>query len=108
MGESVRTLNGDPELKKSGVSLKIMMKALQQEGQGVLIEWKEYSGEAKLSVGRGVPPARIQRILQQHQQVFREPTRLPPSRDTDHAIPLREGTEPINVRPFRYPHHSEK
>lgn len=29
---------------------------------------------------------------------------LPPSREFDHFIPLKEGTGPINVRPYRYAH----
>ncbi|KAK9113929.1 hypothetical protein Syun_020726 [Stephania yunnanensis] len=32
-----------------------------------------------------------------------EPTSLPPSRECDHAIVLKEGVEPIRVRPYRYP-----
>lgn len=29
---------------------------------------------------------------------------LPPIQETDHAIWLIEGSTPVNVRPYRYPH----
>ncbi|KAA8540776.1 hypothetical protein F0562_024305 [Nyssa sinensis] len=31
----------------------------------------------------------------------KEPTQLPPVKEVDHWIPLKEGTEPVNVRPNR-------
>lgn len=34
--------------------------------------------------------------------IFQEPKQLPPTREVDHHILLKEGTEPINVRPYRY------
>ena len=34
--------------------------------------------------------------------MFKEPTTLPPLRDIDHHIPLKEGTQPINVQPYIY------
>jgi len=36
--------------------------------------------------------------------VFQEPSRLPPAHEVDHCITLKEGTEPINVHPYRYAH----
>lgn len=43
MGESVKTLKGDLGLSKAGVSLKTMVKTLQQEGQGVWVELRSMS-----------------------------------------------------------------
>jgi hypothetical protein len=44
----------------------------------------------------------IQQILKDYTNVFKEPTTLPPLRDIDHHINLKEGTKPINVRLYRY------
>ncbi|KAL4272664.1 hypothetical protein GQ457_13G022100 [Hibiscus cannabinus] len=49
----------------------------------------------------------VQQILQKYESVFREPTSMPPERDHDHAITLKEGTQPINLRPYRFPHHQK-
>jgi hypothetical protein len=43
-------------------------------------------------------------LLQEYADVFQQPSRLPPAREVDHCITLKEGTEPINVRPYRYAH----
>ncbi|MCH83584.1 enzymatic polyprotein [Trifolium medium] len=32
-----------------------------------------------------------------------EPHSLPPSRDTDHQIPITQNPDPVNIRPYRYP-----
>nr|GEW20764.1 putative mitochondrial protein [Tanacetum cinerariifolium] len=45
----------------------------------------------------------LDEILTEFLDVFSMPARLPPSRDHEHAIVLKQGTEPINVRPYRYP-----
>jgi hypothetical protein len=36
--------------------------------------------------------------------VLEEPTALPPARDFDHRMVLKEGAGPVNVRPYRYAH----
>ncbi|XP_031494887.1 uncharacterized protein LOC116260570 [Nymphaea colorata] len=65
-----------------------------------------------ISVATDVPPAaenddeqvplEIQHLLRQFEDVFVEPKGLPPPRSYDHQINLTHGTEPINVRPYRY------
>lgn len=47
-------------------------------------------------------PAAIQQVLDQYQEVFAEPIGLPPKRNCDHKIPLLEGTQPVNLRPYRH------
>jgi hypothetical protein len=44
----------------------------------------------------------MKEIINNFEDIFYEPTQLPPAREVDHCIPLKEGTEPINVRPYRY------
>ncbi|KAL2905959.1 Transposon Ty3-I Gag-Pol polyprotein [Bienertia sinuspersici] len=52
---------------------------------------------------RELPPP-IYDLLQKYKPVFEEPNSLPPSRDLyDHRIPLEFGTNPVNIRPYRYP-----
>jgi hypothetical protein len=36
--------------------------------------------------------------------IFEEPKGLPPAQFQDHAIPLMKGSNPVKVRPYRYPH----
>jgi hypothetical protein len=45
----------------------------------------------------------IHDLLKHFEILFTSPTRLPPSRDINHHIPLLQGSDPINVRPYRYP-----
>nr|GEZ42526.1 putative mitochondrial protein [Tanacetum cinerariifolium] len=42
-------------------------------------------------------------ILTEFSDVFLMPVGLPSLRDHEHAIVLKGGTEPVNVRPYRYP-----
>ncbi|CAL1379503.1 unnamed protein product [Linum trigynum] len=53
-------------------------------------------------------PAFLEPVLSQFSDVFATPTSLPPSRAFDHAIPLLPNTKPINIRPYRFPHHQKK
>lgn len=47
----------------------------------------------------------LEEVLKQFPEVFKEITGLPPHRNIVHSIVLQEGTPPISVRPYRYPHH---
>lgn len=47
-------------------------------------------------------PLEVQSILKQYESLFGVPKGLPPHRSHDHRIILKEGTNPINVRPYRY------
>jgi hypothetical protein len=42
-------------------------------------------------------------LLEQQGAIFSEPTGLPPARPYDRRIHLLPGTEPVAVRPYRYP-----
>lgn len=49
----------------------------------------------------------ISKVLADFADVFAEPQDLPPSRDCDHTIPLLSDAKPVNVRPYRLPHHKK-
>lgn len=44
----------------------------------------------------------MKNLLQEFSQVFQEPKGLPPTRLQDHHIKLKEGNQPVNLRPYRY------
>lgn len=48
-----------------------------------------------------IPPT-LQTLLAQFDQLFQDPTGLPPSRSYDHHTPLVSGAQPVNARPYRY------
>ena len=50
----------------------------------------------------------MQRLLEDYASLFEEPTKLPPIREIEHHITLKEGTEPINVRPHHYAHFQKE
>lgn len=102
MGGVAVTLQGDPSLCNSLVSLKAMMKAIREEGLGVLLELVSFEVAA---VGSLNPvPTPLEGLLRQHDRVFEWPTELPPRRARDHMITLQLGTALVNVCPYRYPH----
>jgi len=43
-------------------------------------------------------------LLHTYSSVFATPTSLSPPRFQDHSIPLIEGSQPVKVKPYRYPH----
>jgi len=50
----------------------------------------------------------LQGVLSEFATVFHEPKGLPPPRGIDHRIPIKAGTAPVNVRPYRYHPHLQK
>ncbi|XP_073360755.1 uncharacterized protein [Aegilops tauschii subsp. strangulata] len=54
-------------------------------------------------------PDNIQKVIDQFEDVFGEPTGLPPRRDCDHRMPLMAGAQPVNLRPYRHkPEHKDE
>uniref|UniRef100_A0A0A8XUB0 Uncharacterized protein n=1 Tax=Arundo donax TaxID=35708 RepID=A0A0A8XUB0_ARUDO len=50
-------------------------------------------------------PKEVEEILHQYTELFEEPKELPPPWSCDHAIPLKSGAEPPNLRPYKVPHY---
>ena len=50
----------------------------------------------------------MQQLLRQYDDIFWVPANLPPPRDTEHRIVLKEGSDPVNVRPYRYAHFQKE
>jgi len=49
---------------------------------------------------------KIDQVLLEFADLFQEPKQLPPRRPGhDHQIPLIQGPNPINIRPYRYAKH---
>ncbi|KAE8655124.1 hypothetical protein F3Y22_tig00117034pilonHSYRG00824 [Hibiscus syriacus] len=53
-------------------------------------------------------PEALQPLLNKYQYVFAEPTDLPPTRNHDHAIPLKPEFALINLRSYRFPHNQKE
>lgn len=52
--------------------------------------------------GQNIVPE-LHKLLENYDDIFTEPTTLPPLRGQhDHRIPLMEGSNPVNQRPYRY------
>ncbi|GJW99634.1 retrotransposon-related protein [Tanacetum coccineum] len=53
----------------------------------------------------GMPntPSVLDPLIEEFADVFEVPNCLPPDKGHDHRIPLQEGTQPINIRPYRHP-----
>ncbi|KAJ9546382.1 hypothetical protein OSB04_018925 [Centaurea solstitialis] len=98
------TLRGDPALGRSMLSLKAMGKLIHQEGHGVLIELGTCSA---VEEGVEVKNEELDGLLEEFENVFHMPTRLPPERGREHGIVLKEGSGTINVRPYRYAHYQK-
>ena len=47
-------------------------------------------------------PANIQKVLREYQDVFAEPTTLPPRRQYEHIFIIETGTTEIYTKPYRY------
>ncbi|KAE8694183.1 hypothetical protein F3Y22_tig00110788pilonHSYRG00591 [Hibiscus syriacus] len=50
-------------------------------------------------------PLPLHELLAEFKEVFEEPKGMPPRRKHDHAIVLKQGTQPDNLRPYRFPYH---
>ena len=45
----------------------------------------------------------LQKLLQQYSVLFAEPTDLTPKRQHDHSIPLKDETQVVKIKHYRFP-----
>lgn len=84
-----------------------MQKLLGKNSQVVATQliWSQPEIDLKMlqtiEVNLGLEWGELQLLLDQFEDIFQEEG-LPPTRSHDHKIVLKEGTQPINLRPHRY------
>lgn len=52
-------------------------------------------------------PEKMQGLLTVFNDLFATPNQLPPKREIQHHITLKEGADPVNVRPYRYAYYQK-
>nr|BBB05436.1 ORF220 protein [Turritis glabra] len=95
------TLAGDPSLVRAQISLNSMERVVKEGRKAYLLELTAlFAGGIKT---QNFPEdAQVKQLLEWHENVFEMPQGLPPKRGREHAINLKEGAEPVNIRPYRY------
>lgn len=91
------TLQGDVQLEGQAKDLLSEYSGMDWDGTTITMF------DTMTKVEAGIPP-QITTLLGNFEEVFAEPKELPPNRGFEHAIRFWEGTKPISVRPYRYPH----
>lgn len=99
------------------ISMLCVQEVVDDDGtEGVVDEWTKVEEEVSIpdlytlnmSTGDEVVPAAVGLLLEKFTDIFVEPSSLPPFRQHhDHKIVLREGSNPVNQRPYRYALHQK-
>nr|KAJ0228165.1 hypothetical protein LSAT_V11C100046520 [Lactuca sativa] len=97
------TLRGDPSLERAKISLKTMIRTIGSVGGGYWVQLNQVEDQQPVNHIKDCPPFLLP-VLQRYASVFSWKGGLPPLRNHQHAINLKEGTGPVTVRPYRYSH----
>lgn len=89
---------------RSQVSLRSMRKLIRKEEGSYLVECNRMVVAPTENQGSVVDiPEFLHSTIQAATRVFDKPQALPRQRQHEHAIVLKEGSDPVSVRPYRYP-----
>nr|GFB68557.1 hypothetical protein [Tanacetum cinerariifolium] len=84
-----------------------MRQTIQQVGelcmlQVLAVEGEEYSNNPEVNTASDSPVSNeIQQLIQEYAPIFQDPVTLPPFRPGyDHQITLKDGSNPVNLRPY--------
>lgn len=50
----------------------------------------------------------LQQLLSEYEDIFKQPEGLPPHREIEHFIDLKEGSQPFSIRPYRNSYGSKE
>ena len=89
------------------------MKSWEWEDQGFLVECKSIEGKVIVATfdeeeDEPTVDTIIPLQLWKFEYVFEWPETLPPKRGIEHHIHLKQGTNPVNVGPYRYAHQQKE
>ncbi|KZV44867.1 peroxidase 64 [Dorcoceras hygrometricum] len=105
-GNTVK-LKGDPTLQRTMLSFKSICKVTEIEFAATLFSMDGNTDSKEIEYSGEWQPKEIQEVLDKFQMVFDKPVELPPRRNHDHAIHIKEGQGPVQVRPYRYAHRQK-
>lgn len=88
----------DPALKCSKVSIKGLTNALKKGKHGILIECNGIC-VADEKKKKTIPPFLLNEVAK-YPEVLQPITQLPPHWPPNHAITLKEGSNPVSLRPY--------
>ena len=97
----MKKIKGDPTLCKGEASWRATFKALKDDGEGYLIAPSAIEVDSDVAIE---VTAATKELLEEFDDLCQPPKGLPPPRDYDHAINLKEGATIPHVRPYRYPY----
>ncbi|KAL1199501.1 hypothetical protein V5N11_008721 [Cardamine amara subsp. amara] len=99
-------LCGDPSLARSEVSVNALNKL--QEVDFCVWLWHiadtQFEGNSQIEITTP-DHVKLDKLLTDFQEIFGDPTELPPARSGDHQITLKPSAGAVNVRPYRYGHN---
>lgn len=91
--------------KKCLISAMKLEKMLKKGVMGYILQTHLEEVEEKIATPS--VPAELQPLLEKYKDVFAESESLPPSRECDHKIHLKPGSNPPNLRPYKVPHYQK-
>lgn len=100
-GEAKYIFRGDPTICKGEVLARSIVRELQGEREGFIIECLLHQAEQEMV--KGVPNV-VEEILKEFDDMFHNPQGLLTKMRHDHATVLKEGAVIPNLRPYRYPY----
>jgi len=96
-GTRLKTVRNQRLHKTLTAGVHVSMLQVCETGEGTLLQSLSTHADPTTI------PDNIEKLLLDFEDVFQEPTTLPPKRAVhDHKIPLVQGTNPVNKRPYRY------
>lgn len=99
-------LQGNASLHARAISPAALHKLITTEGIGssfMCLTTETTEHNSQIPNFTTLPP-QVQTTIIAFSDLFADPQGLPPSRPIDHRIPLKSGTDAVNVKPYRYPH----
>ncbi|KAL4325335.1 hypothetical protein GQ457_11G021080 [Hibiscus cannabinus] len=102
-GNSILLKGGQPDNSLRMISNGKLQKISEKKNPELMGEIYFLSSEEP----KTETPSELLPLLLEFDDVFQEPTAMPPARQQDHAIILKEGTQPVNLRPYRFPHNQK-